>query len=154
MQQSGFTSKGFLRNAESDCRQGTVPKSRFVPLVSVFDLRKSVARKGSRKAATDSHRISRMRAKKYFIAVHDWLDAQDTRWVAPGCVVGELKKLKTENGSDADMILFFSYPCLIRALPWLEKDLENQPRICTDLHGCEPRSISALFMVVAYCQAS
>jgi hypothetical protein len=36
---------------------------------------------------------------------------------------------------------------LILAHPWLEKDLENQPRICTDLHGCEPRSISALFAV-------
>jgi hypothetical protein len=36
---------------------------------------------------------------------------------------------------------------LIRAHPWLEKNLENQPRIRTDLHGCEPRSISALFTI-------
>ena len=32
----------------------------------------------------------------------------------------------------------------IRGWKW---DIENQPRICTDLHGCEPRSISALFKV-------
>jgi hypothetical protein len=73
-----------------------------------------------------------MRAKKYLSAVHDWLDAQDTRWVAPVCVVGELKKLKTENGSDADMILFFSYPCLIRAHPWLEI---GSRKLATDSHG-------------------
>jgi hypothetical protein len=122
-------------------------QSRFVPFVSMFVLRTSVAGNGISKTSHGFARIFTDASQEVYQPCHDWLDAQDTRWVAPFCVVGELKKLKTENGSDADMILFTSYPCLIRAHPWLENDLENQPRIRTDLHGCEPRSISALFLV-------
>ncbi len=68
-------------------------------------------------------------------------------WMPPNRKLFDLHSWQQKRKSPANLTQLTWYPCWIRAHPWLEKDLENQPRIHAEFHGCEPRSISALFTV-------